>query len=487
MDGESDDEMGGGGSEPFYSKFYDKVAHTNEKRAMDADLDQFTVPDVQYRKVRHHCHTKEQNVFQDRAKYIGAAHANCNLNCRNSRYCTIIFHNLTGFDSKLLILAIAELGLPLRTISKTSERHIYLLVGQRLRIIDSLAHLNSSLDNLVQNLKLDGVDKFKVTTKLFENVLGVDLPLVFGKLAFPYDHLTMQNLHEQIVELPPIECFYNKLKDSPCEPEEYKNACTIFKKCKCKTLAEFMRVYNLLDCSLLCDVWRSHREHCLNTYKTDPTNYVSLSSMSYKIALRDANATLQFITTPDLYNLTKKAQVGGIVNVSKRYGKANVPGFPNYNPKKPTKYIIQLDVNGLYPHSMCEKLPTRDFVKKSSKFMRSFDPTRYSTKADVGFLIECDLEISSEHHNWFKDLPPFAEKRVVNESDLSKSQKDYLNKNPNSKSNLGGEQLLLTLHNKNNYVLFLPMLKVALSLGVKVKKYHTIWTFSQKAFLKNGY
>jgi len=50
-------------------------------------------------RVRDHCHFTGQ--------YCGPAHANCNLNYKNSFYIPIIFHNLSNYDAHFVIKEIA--------------------------------------------------------------------------------------------------------------------------------------------------------------------------------------------------------------------------------------------------------------------------------------------------------------------------------------------------------------------------------------------
>ena len=52
-------------------------------------------------KVRDHNHFIENN------NYRGAAHNNCNINCKKPPKIPIIFHNLFGYDIHLFIKALA--------------------------------------------------------------------------------------------------------------------------------------------------------------------------------------------------------------------------------------------------------------------------------------------------------------------------------------------------------------------------------------------
>ena len=51
-------------------------------------------------KVRDHCHFT--------GKYRGAAHDQCNLNCRKPLILPVVFHNLQGYDSHLFIKQLAK-------------------------------------------------------------------------------------------------------------------------------------------------------------------------------------------------------------------------------------------------------------------------------------------------------------------------------------------------------------------------------------------
>ena len=92
--------------------------------------------------VRDHCHIT--------GKYRGAAHTACNLKLRlNPKTTTVpvVFHNLRGYDSYLLMQAISKVGDRVSCIPNNTEKYISSL-GQ-LRFIDSAQFLLASLDKLV--------------------------------------------------------------------------------------------------------------------------------------------------------------------------------------------------------------------------------------------------------------------------------------------------------------------------------------------------
>jgi hypothetical protein len=162
-----------------------------------------------------------------------------------------------------------------------------------------------------------------------------------------------------------------------------------------------------------------------------------------------------------------------------------VPGYPGYNPDLPTLYVVQLDINALYSWvMMCQPLPVDQFKKRSKTFCRNFDPLAYSTQGDMGFLVQCDLEVPIHLHEYLKDLPPFPHKVNIEMADLSSQQQEFYKDNEHLATNTNREHLLLTLLPKKRYVVFLPMLQQGLKLGIKLVKVHTIWSYRQSCYLK---
>ena len=90
-----------------------------------------------------HCHIT--------GKYRGAAHTACNLKLRLSPKTTtipVVFHNLRGYDSHLLMQAISKVEGRVHCIPNNTEKYISFSVGQ-LRFINSVQFLLASLDRLV--------------------------------------------------------------------------------------------------------------------------------------------------------------------------------------------------------------------------------------------------------------------------------------------------------------------------------------------------
>ena len=93
--------------------------------------------------VRDHCHVT--------GKYQGAAHNACNLKlrlCPKTTTITVVFHNLRGYDSHLIMQAISETVGKITCIPNNTEKYVSFSLGQ-LRFMDSAQFMLSSLDELV--------------------------------------------------------------------------------------------------------------------------------------------------------------------------------------------------------------------------------------------------------------------------------------------------------------------------------------------------
>ena len=128
--------------------------------------------------VRDHCHIT--------GKYRGAAHNACNLKLRlNPKTTTIpvVFHNLRGYDSHLLMQAISRVRGKVSCIPNNTEKYISFSLGQ-LRFIDSAHFLLASLDKLVA---ANPPETFQITARYEPNQQRRELLLRKG--VYPYEHM----------------------------------------------------------------------------------------------------------------------------------------------------------------------------------------------------------------------------------------------------------------------------------------------------------
>ena len=102
--------------------------------------------DVGDDKVRDHGHIT--------GKYRGAAHRSCNINLKLTKKIPVIFHNLRGYDSHLIIKEISKFDVKVSVIPNGLEKYMAFTINTNLVFIDSMQFINSSLNSLVKNFQI---------------------------------------------------------------------------------------------------------------------------------------------------------------------------------------------------------------------------------------------------------------------------------------------------------------------------------------------
>ena len=100
--------------------------------------------DAENNKVKDHC-----NIT---GKYRGSAHWSCNVNLKLNRKVSVIFNNLRGYDSHLIMQEINKFDIELNVIPNGLEKYTAFTINNNSDFIDSMQFMNSSLNELVKNL-----------------------------------------------------------------------------------------------------------------------------------------------------------------------------------------------------------------------------------------------------------------------------------------------------------------------------------------------
>lgn len=107
-----------------------------------------------------HCHICQKKLESDRVrdhchvpgKFRGAAHNACNLNLKQKERIPVLFHNLRGYDSHLIMQAIGKIKHKhISCIPQNHEKYISFSMG-KLDFVDSFQFLSKSLEKFVHNL-----------------------------------------------------------------------------------------------------------------------------------------------------------------------------------------------------------------------------------------------------------------------------------------------------------------------------------------------
>ena len=116
-------------------------------------------------------------------KYRGVAHSGCNINLKLTKKVSVIFHNLRGYDSHLIMQEIGKLDVKVNVISNWLEKYMAFIINNNLFFIDRMQFMESSLDALVKNFR---DNDFKHLSQEFN---GQQLNLVKRKGVYPYEYM----------------------------------------------------------------------------------------------------------------------------------------------------------------------------------------------------------------------------------------------------------------------------------------------------------
>ncbi|XP_046547498.1 uncharacterized protein LOC124257474 [Haliotis rubra] len=441
-------------------------------------------------KVRDHDHLVERN------NYRGAAHQNCNLQLKLKKskskgkkmdqgkmtegkdcFIPIIFHNLRGYDSHLLMRQLDNtVKQKLCCLANNIEKYISFSIG-KLRFIDSLQFLSNSLDTLVKNLVKKDPSQFIHLRQEFPNSSQVDLLLKKG--VYPYGHMDDESKFE-LTRLPKQTDFFSRLTGNSLSDEDYTHAKNVWSAFELQNMGEYHDLYVKTDVLLLADVFESFRTMALEYYHLDPAHYYTLPGMGWDAMLKMGKVELERLTDIDQILMLESGMRGGISMISKKHSLSNLPGQEDYKPDEANKHLIYWDANNLYGWAMSQALPERDFEWVED--VDDLDIMGVAPNADIGYILEVDLEYPSHLHDAHSDYPLAPESMIVTEDMLSEHSRE-LKKNLKIKGK-PSRKLVPNLFNKQKYVLHYRNLQFYLSHGMVLSKIHRAIQFKQTSWLE---
>ncbi|CAB3991092.1 Gastrula zinc finger [Paramuricea clavata] len=268
--------------------------------------------------VTRNCHICGYDLCEDRVrdhdhvtgKYRGAAHNICNLKYRITWKVPVVFHNLRGYDSHLIMQEIGKFKMDVNVIPNNMEKYISFSLGKNLVFIDSIQFMASSLEALVSNLS---PEDFRIAGKRWK---GEDFNLVTQKGVFPYEFLDdISKLNTE--GLPSKDKFYSSLYESEVKEEDYQRAQKVWDHFKMKTMRDYHDLYLETDVLLLADVFENFRRTCLESYELDPAHYVSAPSLSWDAFLKKSGEEIELVSDMDMFQFFEK---GSTAVVSQQAG-----------------------------------------------------------------------------------------------------------------------------------------------------------------------
>ena len=319
-----------------------------------------------FKKVKHHNHFT--------GEYITHLCNACNIKeGKKTKFIPIYAHNLSGYDSHLFIKELAcEMSekTKMKLLPKTTEEYISFDFGC-LRFLDSLRQFGMSLDEVAKSL----VDENFKHTRDYINKMFSDLSkdkreklfqLFRQKGVFPYDYA---NSYERMNEtqLPSKDKFYSKLKQDGISWRDYYRAKLVWRLTGCETLGDYCDIYMDIDVMLLADCLENYRDTIYNKNEIDPFHSYSAPGLSWQVGLKQCGEafekahpgekfSLDLLTDYNMLLMFESGIRGGVSGVlCRRHAIANNKYLQNYDPNKPSQYLLYLDANNLYGYVMKQK------------------------------------------------------------------------------------------------------------------------------------
>ena len=450
-------------------------------------------------KVRDHDHLTGQ--------FRGIAHRGCNLKYSlKNKPIPIIFHNLRGYDSKHLVTAFKYLdpNWHVKPTAQNTENFKFIHIMKRKYkdkvnltvkgvILDSLAHMDQSIEKLTQNLAnykqsdgqsygdyIDTIDirylrsHFPSCSNAFPN--DVDFKLLLRKGVFPYEWFDGP---EKLSENPRNvrhQDFASVLSiNGNISLDDYKHYRNVVENFDLRNFRQYYDLYLKLDCLLLADICRFYQYTCLDKYGIEPFWHVSAPSLAWNAALKITKVWLELITDIDMYNFFDEGIRGGLSFIACKYAMAdNALTRKDNNPQESDTHLDYIDMNNLYGYAMKQALPTGGFQWVSQRQTES-NPDYLTRIVELlrqiveqrphsGLILDVDLEYPVHLHDLHNQFPLAPE---VFTAPGAKSSKLISHLGPRTHYKVDGQTLYFYLQQ-----------------GMQLTKVHNAMKYQQRAWLE---
>ena len=142
------------------------------------------------------------------------------------------------------------------------------------------------------------------------------------------------------------------------------------------------------------------------------------------------------------------------------------------------------DMNALYSGAMMQYMPTEILEKVDPEDIPNIESI--TPDAEIGYMLEVDLEAPIHLYDFFADYPLAPEKQIVPENWISLyNEKLIHDKDIGGGKYIVGKKLLQTLVSKKNYIIHYRALQLYIKYGMKVTKIHGALKFRQSPWMKD--
>lgn len=305
--------------------------------------------------------------------------------------------------------------------------------------------------------------------------------LLFRKGVFPYEYIDSWRKYED-QNLPPKEAFYDALHKKEIKDSEHEYAKKVWEEFGCKTLGDYSDLYLKTDVALLADIFENFRKLGIKIYGLDPLNYPTAPSFAWDALLQKTKVELELLTDIDMHLMIEKGMRGRVTVATKRFAKANNKYLKDYDPTKPSTYIMYYDANNLYGCAMVDMLP-KDGFRWMQELPTEEEIMRKTANHPKGWILKVDLLYPKELHDEHNDFPLAPEIRRVMEEEYSDWQKNCMAKLGQKPTK--SKKLMMDFLPKRDYVVHYKNLQHYIAHGMKLIRVKSAIEFNQEKWMKD--
>ena len=209
-------------------------------------------------------------------------------------------------------------------------------------------------------------------------------------------------------------------------------------------------------------VFETFRKDFIKSLELDPAHYISAPKYSWDVMLKFTNVNSKLISDIAKGKFIETTRRGGVSMILKGYTEANNKFIKSYDANKPTSYIIYLDTDNLYAHSMMQLLPTEilDWVNSKDFNLYHYCLIYIIIYSSAGCFLEVNLDYPDKLHDFHNYYPLVDKKTEVTKETLSDYQLQIIEDNFSPGKN---KNFIHNIGNKSKYKLHYQNLKLCLN------------------------
>ena len=440
----------------------------------------FVPGDTKYRAVPDHCHLTPPTFNESEqcleSKYLGAAHAICNLQRQSPKFFPVYVHNFMSYDSNFILKHMQDIDSNRIKCMPYNSNKLRTLSIEKWKFLDSFQMLSGGLADLVNNLSQD-VKVFNLVKQGLK-LTDSQVELCTKKAAYPYEWVESAAQLKLAQTYPPHSAFFSRLKGENISLDKYNEGKEIFDKFHFNNMLEYTEFYCKLDTLLLAEVIFSFRKTIYDSFQLAIENFISLPQLSFDACLKTLGSQgIEKMADPTMVTMLEQNIRGGVSFVNNRHETIQDPN---------NESMLYIDANNLYGWAQKMPLPISDYAWVPSNKHKLLKWKAMKAEQHVGYIAEVDINFPPHIHKMLDNLPLAPQHTDLCYKDLSpysrKVQKNFLGKKQAKRYKQS--KLVTNLCPKKRYVVHYLNLKLYIQLGAQITKVHNVMSFTQSSILK---